>query len=240
MKFIAFDLEISTPIPAGATDWRPFRPFGISCAATFAQGEEAPEMWYGQQARSAFDSVPQYSDRMRKSEVCELVYYLEWITKHGGYKIVTFNGAGFDFECLAEESGMVDECKELALNHIDLFLQIFCQLGYGPGLDRLAKGMGLGEKPQGINGAAAPQMWLDGRYQEVLDYCAGDVRLTMALALEIKRLGAVQWTSKAGKSTGSQMLELMIVKESLQLPEPDTAWMTGDRLTREKLTSWLK
>lgn len=26
MKFLTFDLEISTPIPDGATDWRPFRP----------------------------------------------------------------------------------------------------------------------------------------------------------------------------------------------------------------------
>lgn len=96
-----------------------------------------------------------------------------------------------------------------------------------------------GEKPEGVNGAAAPQMWLDGRYQEVLDYCAGDVRLTMALALEAKRLGAVRWTSRAGRSTGARMLELLTVQEALLLPEPDVSWQTGERWTREKFTGWI-
>jgi len=228
IKFVAFDLEIATPIPAGATDWRPYRPFGISCAGMFIQGEEKPEVWHGDG----------YAQRMSKIEVCELVQYLQLATARG-YAIVTFNGCGFDFEVLAEESGMFDECKELALNHVDIFFQLFCQLGYAPGLDRLCKGMNLGEKPEGINGAAAPQMWLDGRYQEVLDYCAGDVRLTMALALEAKRLGAVRWTSRAGKSTGARMLELLTVQESLLLPEPDVSWQTGERWTREKFTGWM-
>lgn len=227
-KFLAFDIEIATPIPDGTTDWEPYRPFGISCAATFAQDEDAPHMWYG----------ANYANRMEEDQVCQLVDYLQQMV-YGGYTIVTFNGAGFDFRCLFDESQLFDECKELALNHYDLYFQLFAQLGYGPGLDRLCKGMNLGEKPEGVNGAAAPQMWLDGRHQEVMDYCAGDVRLTMALALEAKRLGAVRWTSRAGKSTGARMLELLTVQEALLLPEPDVSWQTGERWTREKFTGWM-
>jgi hypothetical protein len=228
IRFLAFDLEIATPIPDGATDWRPYRPFGISCAATFAQGEDVPHLWHG----------VNYAAKMEEDNVCQLIDYLQQMV-YDDYTILTFNGAGFDFEVLAEESGMVAECKELAMNHIDIFFQLFCQLGYAPGLDRLCKGMNLGEKPEGINGAAAPQMWLDGRYQEVLDYCAGDVRLTMALALEVKRLGAVRWTGRAGKSTGAQMLELLTVQEAMLLPEPNISWMTGEVWTRDKFTGWM-
>lgn len=35
-KYLAFDIEISKPIPDDATDWEQYRPLGISCAATWA------------------------------------------------------------------------------------------------------------------------------------------------------------------------------------------------------------
>lgn len=228
-KYLAFDLEIATPIPAGAKDWRPFRPFGISCAATFAEDEGAPHMWHG----------VNYANKMEQDNVCQLIEYMMSMVEDG-YTILTFNGAGFDFEVLAEESGLVAECKELAMNHVDIFFQLFCLLGYAPGLDRICKGMGLGGKPEGVDGAAAPQMWLDGRHQEVMDYCVGDVRMTMSLAAEITRLGAVHWTSKAGKQTGALMMELLTVKEALLLPEPNVSWMKGDNWTRDKFTGWMK
>ncbi len=228
-KYLAFDLEIATPIPAGATDWEPYRPFGISCAATFAQDEDKPHMWHG----------VNYANKMEPDNVCQLIEYLMSMVKDG-YTILTYSGAGFDFRCLFDESNLFEECKVLAMNHVDIYFQLFAQLGYGPGLDRLCKGMGLGEKPKDVNGAMAPQMWLDGRYQEVLDYCAGDVRMTMALAIEATRLGAVHWTSKAGKQTGALMMELLTVKEALLLPEPNVSWMKENAWTRDKFVGWMK
>jgi hypothetical protein len=45
------------------------------------------------------------------------------------YTIVTWNGTGFDFDILAEESGMLAECKGLAVNHVDMMFHVLCRLG---------------------------------------------------------------------------------------------------------------
>ena len=60
-----------------------------------------------------------------------------------GFTIVTVNGAGFDFAVLAEESGMVAECADLAINHhCDMMLISVCKLGWPVGLEALAIGAG--------------------------------------------------------------------------------------------------
>ena len=40
------------------------------------------------------------------------------------------DGCGFDFAVLAQETGMVKECAELAINHVDLMLIVTFQKGY--------------------------------------------------------------------------------------------------------------
>ena len=37
-----------------------------------------------------------------------------------GYTIVTWNGLGFDFDILADESQMLAECRQLAIGHVQL------------------------------------------------------------------------------------------------------------------------
>lgn len=231
MRFMAFDLEISTPIPAGAADWSEFRPFGISCAVTQVI-TDGPVFWYGDV------NDGDYLPKMTMDHVKDLVVYLSRAVQKG-FTIVTFNGCGFDFSVLAEESGMVDECKQLAMHHVDLFFFLFCRLGYAPGLDRLAKGMDIGGKPEGVNGALAPQMWLDGQHQEVLDYCAGDVRMTLSLAQRANYLSEFEWLSKSGKAVKVDFPKLLTVAESLKLPEPDISWMGGDKWERSKFTGWM-
>lgn len=223
-KLLAFDIEIERIILEGAMDWKQYRPFGISCAATLRSDEAAPTLW-----TSVF-----YQGAMKQTAVCNLVDYLRY-RQQDGYTIVTWNGAGFDFDVLAEESGMVDECRELALNHVDMFFHIFCLLGYGPGLDRIAKGMGLGGKPEGMDGAKAPVLWQLGQYQKVLDYLSNDVRMTLNLA---RQSGELTWTSKSDKLITVQIDHWLTVKEAMQLPEPDTSWMT-EPWPRSKFVGWL-
>lgn len=223
-KFAAFDLEIAKVVEEGA-DWGPKDLLGITCLCIVLSDNDEPIVYSG---------VPQID----KYQCAEIVRKLESLVEDG-YMITGFNSLGFDFLVLGMESGLLNECKTLALNHLDLFFQLFAQLGYAPGLDKLARGLGLGAKTEGVNGAKAPQMWLGGRYQEVIDYCVQDVRLTVLLAEEMQRLGYVKWTSSSGKSTGTRIPGLLTVAEAMKLPEPDVSWMTN-AWERSKFTGWLE
>lgn len=220
MKLAAFDLEVAR-IPQG-DDWHNL---GISCAVcVFSDRDEAivwqgaPELgWYG---------------------TWSVIEALQTI-KANGYQLVTFNGTGFDFKVLA------DECKErelkamfLACTHFDVFFHLFCILGYAPGLNALTKGMGLGGKTEGVDGAMAPEMWQQGRYQEVIDYCVRDTRLTLQVAQSVIDRGAAEWTSKSGKPQSVKIDRWLTPAQAVQLPEPDNSWM-GDRAwPRSKFVGW--
>jgi predicted PolB exonuclease-like 3'-5' exonuclease len=118
---------------------------------------------------------------MSQQEAAGLVEYLA--TQVGrGYTLVTWNGTGFDLDILAEESGMLAQCRRLAVDHVDMMFHVLCQLGYGVGLDAAARGMNLAGKPEGMSGAVAPVLWAEGRREEVLAYVAQDVRTTLELA----------------------------------------------------------
>jgi hypothetical protein len=96
-KFLAFDIETATDVPGDDSNWRPFRPLGISCAARFSTEDESPKVWHGGQGASTPTS------KMQRQEAANLVDYL--VTMAGsGFSIVTWNGLAFDFDVLAEES----------------------------------------------------------------------------------------------------------------------------------------
>jgi hypothetical protein len=242
MKYLAFDLEIAAIIPEGETDWKAYRPLGVTCAATLLQRNEEPSelpgggepsVWFGYGNGIELNIAP----RMAKYEVCQLVDYLA-AQVADGYTILTWNGLSFDFDVLAEESGMHAECAELAMNHVDMMYHVFCIRGHYLGLDKVAKGLGLPGKTAGMDGAQAPQMWADGKFAEVLEYVAQDVRTTMAVALEAERIGGVQWVSATGRTNVIDLDRWMPVNEALTLPHPDTSWMKNP-VSREKFTAWM-
>ena len=92
---------------------------------------------------------------MCQREAAKLVEYLANQVRHG-YTIVTWNGLGFDFDILAEESGMLDDCQRLARDHVDMMFHVVCQLGFGVSLDSAARGMGLSRKHEGLCGGRLP------------------------------------------------------------------------------------
>ena len=105
-KYLAFDIETAKTTDAG-TDWRSCRPLGISCAATLLADSNELRLWHGGKDRN------NPSDRMSPQDAGELVEYLATQAENG-YTIVTWNGLGFDFDILAEESGMLEQCSRLA------------------------------------------------------------------------------------------------------------------------------
>lgn len=230
-QYVAFDIEIFKPIPDGAEDWKIYRPLGITCAATLPSDAE-PTLWYGRTPGG------EISDQMNQDELVELVKYLDEAVRSGSF-ILTWNGLGFDFDILAEESGMSTACREMALGQVDMMFQIFCLRGYPLGLDKAAKGMGLPGKPAGMSGDLAPKYWAEGRRQEVLDYVVQDARTTLSLARAVEQERGLRWRSNRGRP---QFLPLpegwLTVREALRLPEPDTSWMKRP-WRREKFTGWL-
>jgi hypothetical protein len=226
-KYLAFDIETAKVLPEGDPNWRSCRPLGISCAATLLDDTDELIAWHGSE------------DTMSRDEAAGLVEYLA--TQVGlGYTIATWNGMGFDFDILAEESGMLADCRELAVNHVDMMFHILCRLGYGVSLNAAAKGMGLEGKPEGMNGAMAPVLWAEGKREAVLDYVAQDVRTTAELAVACEACGAFRWIAKSGKlRTMALPVGWLTAEEAEELPKPNTSWMS-DPWRRTDFTAWLR
>lgn len=235
MKSISFDIEIARMIPEGAKDWDEYRPLGISCAATLCTNDLSPVLWYD--GPYGNDETLRYGPQMTKSNCQELVRYLEDRYRHG-YTSLTWNGFAFDFKILAEESGLVDECKKLALDHVDMMFHFFALKGFPVGLDAACKGMGLPGKPEGMHGGLAPEMWAKGRYKECLDYVSGDVEQPLELARLVEERHALRWVTRKGALASVPIDRWLTVREALELPEPNTRWMDNP-WPRSKFTAWL-
>lgn len=229
MEYIAFDLEIAKELPEGETDWKAHRPFGITCAAAASSDGNLWNWW-------AHDAMGKFAPRMSKSQCYQLVEDLQWLSDE--YRVLTWNGLGFDFDVLDEESQhRQGYCKELALKHIDMMFHFHCSKGFPLGLDAAAKGMGLPGKPVGMTGAIAPELWAKGEYHRVLDYVSWDVKNTLAVAEAVDAAGRLDWTARSGRPNSWECPKWLTVKEALELPEPDTSWMI-DPWPRSKFYDW--
>ncbi len=174
---------------------------------------------------------------MAKEEAADLVHYLTAQVENG-YTILTWNGLGFDFDVLAEESGMLEQCRKLASTHVDPMFHILCKQGFGVSLDAAAKAMNLAGKT--MNGADAPILWAEGKREVVLQYVAQDVRTTIEVATACEAYGKFRWFAKSGKLRSMALPDgWLTVDEAEQLPQPYTAWMS-DPWPREKFTAWLR
>jgi hypothetical protein len=231
-KYLAFDIETATEWPDGA-DWRPYRPLGISCAATLPGDTPTSRLWHG------VTSNGQPSDRMSRQDVVKLVEHLSAMVGDG-YTILTWNGLGFDFDVLAEESGMAEECRNLALGRVDMMFHVFCELGHTVALKAAAEAMNLPGKLEGMSGLLAPKMWAEGKRQEVLDYVAQDTRTTLDLATLCEQQRCFRWITRRGATRRMALPKGWLdVASAAKLPEPDTSWMSHP-VPRRRFTAWLR
>ena len=192
-----------------------------------------PLLWHGKTEAGA------PAGKMSREEARELVRRLAQLVEEG-YTLLTWNGLGFDFNILAEESGARDECKQLALGHVDLMFHVFCDRGYPVALDKAAQALGVPGKPQGMSGLLAPRLWAQGKFQEVLDYVAQDVRIALGVALKCEERRKFEWiTQKGSKSTLHLPRGWLTVGDALKLPQPDTSWMSNP-ISRSEFTGWIK
>lgn len=229
-KYLSFDLEISKVIPGDFSQWKTQRPLGICCAATRCDGEE-PRTWYSRTDQGKF------AEKMSREDLQELVKYLSEAVQDG-WQIITWNGLGFDFDVLAEESACWDICRKLALEHIDMMFHFFCLKGFTLGLDKAAKGMGLAGKKPGMSGELAPVLWKSGEFSTVLEYVAQDVVTTLEVAKKVVMGHPISWTSNSGRyqQVGFPNGWLNVV-QSLNIELPDTSWMRNP-MNRKDFYAW--
>lgn len=220
-KYVAFDLETATLVTDGV-DWHEQRPLGITCAVAYAHDTETYTVV------SAKNEDGTYAPRMDRAAVRSFVRYLQVLVEMG-YTLLTWNGLAFDFAVLAEESDMHDACRVLAINHVDAMFHVLCAKGFPISLSAVAAGLDIPGKVEGMSGSRAPELWADGAYQEVIDYCAQDVRVTLTIARACESLGAVPWITKKGARSRLALPPegLLPVCIASRLPRPDTSWMTG-------------
>ena len=156
-----------------------------------------------------------------------------------GYTIVTHNGLGFDFDVLAEESGRPDDCRKLAVGHIDMMFHVFCCKGFGVGLDAAGKAIGLG-KLEGVESWEAPKLWKDGKHETVLNYVGQDCRVALKVAEESEQQCSFSWITQSGKASDLALPKgWLTVEDAMKLPLPDTSWMKTAPWPRSKFTKWL-
>ena len=154
-----------------------------------------------------------------------------------GYTIITHNGLGFDFVILAEESGQLDDCRELAMGHVDMMFHFFCGKGFRIGLNAAAKAIGI-SKPANVDGSVAPRLWKDGDCQTVLDYVAQDCRLTLDVAEASEKAKKLSWITGRGTTSYFELpVGWLTVEEASKLPLPDTSWMDNP-WPRSKFMEW--
>jgi hypothetical protein len=231
-KYLAFDIEIAKILPNGVDDLKAYRPLGITCAATYT-GEGQPKVWY-EKLPDDETAAPQ----MGVPALIDLLTYLEQMVA-AGYTLLTWNGCGFDFDILAEESNQSPRCRTLAWNHVDMMFHFFYKTGYPLGLDKAAKGMGLPGKAAGMGGEMAPRYWAEGKWAIVLEYVAQDARTTFDLALAVEKTGELRWVNNKGMRSSQPFQEGWLpVSEAIKLPMPDTSWMRTP-WNRNKFTGWL-
>jgi hypothetical protein len=157
-----------------------------------------------------------------------------------GYTLLTWNGLGFDFDVLAEESNALDQCKDLALEHVDMMFHVFCDRGFPVALDKAAEAMKIPGKLEGVSGLLAPQLWAQHQFQIVMDYVAQDVRTTLQVAETCEERRSFEWITRRGTHSRMPLQGgWLTVRDALKLPEPDTSWMS-DPLKRQRFTQWLE
>ena len=232
-KYLSFDLETAKVQPPDAKNWKQDRPLGISCAATVRCDADAAMLWYG------LTKTNRPARQMSQNGARKLVKYLSRMVS-SGYTLLTWNGVGFDFDILAEESGLFDKCKQLALGHVDMMFHVLCQRGFGVSLNSAARAMGLSAKEDGIDGTNAPRLWAEGKRGKVLEYVSRDAQVTLQLARMCEKSGYVCWTTRAGRRQEMQLRHgWLSVRDAQRLPPPRIAWMCK-YWSRGKWTAWMR
>ena len=163
-------------------------------------------------------------------------------------RVVTFNGAAFDFKKLFELT-QDERVKTLAKESVDLMLQFTSQSGFYSSMDSFAKGTFGGDKSMAKTntGGWAATAWFQGEGEKVLAYCESDVKVLKNLYSSGLMRGQLIRVTKQGKSRpwvistepGDNMFKSATncLADWVSNP-PNTSWMTDPPNLSESLKWW--
>ena len=255
-KFVGFDLEIAEPFPESG--WNKESSLGISCAAMY--GEYNVEFFPARHGERLPDRMSPFEVRMMIDNLLEVESF--------GAQIVTWNGLGFDFLVLAIEcqdeyyKGIV---RDMALRHIDPFFNMFCDKGFGIGLQTAANALGVKGKLEGMHGSLAPLMWNAsfpatdeetaemattgfergsiGAQELCIEYVVQDAKATYDVYMALMEIHNLHWITRAGKTSRYPWRprklfgRLLTCAEANETEEPKTDWMDEPR-PRSEYIGW--
>lgn len=227
---IAFDIELANVFELKeGEDLEQHAPFDIACAAA-ADGRGGLWHWF------ATDAAGRPTGRLDAALARDM---LGWLREHQlrGARLCAWNGLSFDLRWLGHVADDRTLARTIALDLFDPMFQLVCQRGFPVGLAKVAEALGVGESKL-MAGADAPKHWAAGDHQLVLDYVAGDCRITEAVTARIAAQGFLRWRTQRGTIASEPMPRLEPVRALLDSPLPDTSWMS-DPIPREKFTAWL-
>lgn len=152
-------------------------------------------------------------------------------------RVVSFNGAQFDFKCLWRLTGD-ERAKTLAKSHVDLILMFAYKHGFFTSMNSFATGTFHGEVSKSNTGGWAATAWASGgkTAEEVVEYCEQDTIVLMKLYERLLATGGLTRQTKAGKNrpfvAGTTAAELGISSAdaiaAYVANPPNVSWMTGD------------
>lgn len=215
---VYFDIEISNVIElAPGQDLEDHGPFDIAVAAACDEHRRVHH-WL---ARDERGTPLSHIDATLAREVLLTLRDAQ----RRGARVFAWNGMSFDVRWLGVAAGDLALAREVALELYDPMLQFVGRRGFPVGLAAVAEGLGIADKKL-MAGADAPKEWQNGNYQRVLDYVAGDCRLTAQVVERIESTRSICWRTKKGSLSSEPMPELRRVREVMRDPAPDQSWMS--------------
>lgn len=230
LAHLGFDLETAKVIEDFSIEELNADDLGVTCAATYQLNEVGGTIYEGSVRWHGAFGAGLYAPRMAPRDADRLIRYLIWRHYSDHLKVVTWNGASFDFRVLHDSvsnSAMRHLCKAMALDHVDPGYQMLCEKGYMCSLDGAAHGLGLEGKTAGVSGADAPKMWQAtlADQEKVLEYVIQDAKVTaqVSLALSAHTFAGLRWITKAGTKAVYPWWPSFWLYDTGQIISPDVA-----------------
>lgn len=236
-SYIGFDLEtVRLPPKRQFDDTDPLN-VGISCAS-LAYSEHDVKVWQG-------------TPSLTVEQCQDMVAELERID-NTAQRVVTWNGSGFDYRVLAEESQLRERCIDLMIHHIDLMFLLLAQKGWLIGFQNTLQAMQLEGKKKvlqlqdgsvitNMEGDRAPELWEKGEYAAVIEYNKEDSIQILKLAHAVHHRQEIRWSAKSSGKPQRLQTPLLSVKQCMDLPLPDLSWMNMDKkkpVSRQEFLAW--
>ncbi len=227
---LCFDIEIANVFEqAPGKDLDDYGPFEISVAAAATDAGQVIH-WY------AKDSDGRPARSLDAGTAREVLTFLREAQRRG-IQVCAWNGLKFDLRWLAHAADDPRLAAEVARDLYDPFFQFFCARGFPISLAAVADGLGVAERKL-MDAAEAPKAWARGEHQRVLDYVAGDCRITGQVVARILERRLIRWRTQKGEYKHEPIRALLPVRDLLPLPPPDQSWMSRP-IEKRSFYTWL-